>query len=88
MVAPPTSPDSVPATFGGNWVVTNDPSQPKVLLDLTQPGPAVPGTLKSPTRAHRSPAGRQHRTTSNAGRYGGAQHRRQYDHGGAADFAG
>ena len=53
MVAPPTSPDSVPATFGGNWVVTNDPSQPKVLLALTQTGTAVTGTLKSTTRTTR-----------------------------------
>lgn len=52
-VAPPTSADSVPAAFGGAWIVTNDPSQLNVPLALTQTGTAVTGTLQSTTRTTR-----------------------------------
>lgn len=50
MVAPPTSPDSVPASFGGAWIVTSDPTQQNVPLILTQTGTAIIGTIQGKDR--------------------------------------
>ena len=52
-LGPPTSPDSVPASFGGSWVVTSDPTQANVPLTLAQTGTAVTGTLQGTNRVTR-----------------------------------
>lgn len=49
-LGPPTSPDSVPASFGGSWIVTSDPTQTNVPLTLAQTGTAVTGTLEGTNR--------------------------------------
>jgi hypothetical protein len=49
-LGPPTSPDSVPANFGGSWIVTSDPTQANVPLTLVQTGTAVTGTLQGANR--------------------------------------
>lgn len=49
-LGPPTSPDSVPATFGGAWIVISDPTQQNVPLTLVQTGTAITGTIQGKDR--------------------------------------